>query len=175
MLVNPHDKFFKQMFSKKEVARDFFDNYLPEELLKIVDTESLEIRKDSFIGADYKDRFSDLIYEVNIRNEEGYIYCLFEHKSYTDKLVSLQLLKYLTRIWDLHLKQNKGEKLPVILPIVIYHGQRKYNIKSNFNSLVKELPGTERFVPDFEFLFYNFSSHSKEQIVGSVQLPYMLG
>ncbi|WP_133514341.1 Rpn family recombination-promoting nuclease/putative transposase [Halanaerobium saccharolyticum] len=41
---------------------------------------------------------------------------LIEHKSYPDKEVSLQLLKYITKIWDLYLKQNNSGKLPVVLP-----------------------------------------------------------
>ncbi|WP_255416537.1 MULTISPECIES: Rpn family recombination-promoting nuclease/putative transposase [unclassified Halanaerobium] len=38
------------------------------------------------------------------------------------------ILKYMTEIWDQHLKQNNSEKLPLILPLLIYHGDRRYNM-----------------------------------------------
>lgn len=33
-IQNPHDKFFKVIFSNPLVARDFIENYLPEPILK---------------------------------------------------------------------------------------------------------------------------------------------
>lgn len=63
---------------------------------------------------------------------------LIEHKSYSDKKVSLQLLKYMTKIWELHLKQNNFGKLPVILPLLIHHGGKRYNIDVKFNLIIPE-------------------------------------
>ena len=47
-MATPHDKFFKEMFSKKEVAESFIKNYFPQDLLELFDTDDLEISKDSF-------------------------------------------------------------------------------------------------------------------------------
>ncbi|MGA1874773.1 MAG: Rpn family recombination-promoting nuclease/putative transposase [bacterium] len=48
-LNHPHDKFIKEVLSNRENAQDFFLNYLPESIQAIIDLESLEICKDSFI------------------------------------------------------------------------------------------------------------------------------
>ena len=45
----------------------------------------------------------------------GCVYLLFEHKSYHDKYVHLQILEYMVKIWRLHIKQHKGKS--VNLPI----------------------------------------------------------
>jgi len=37
--VNPHDKFFKEVFSHKDTAGDFLANYLPEPVLKLFDLD----------------------------------------------------------------------------------------------------------------------------------------
>lgn len=50
-LSNPHDKFFKESFSHKEVVESFIQEYLPEAIHKQVDLNSLEILKDSYIAA----------------------------------------------------------------------------------------------------------------------------
>ncbi|RCW86935.1 putative transposase/invertase (TIGR01784 family) [Halanaerobium sp. DL-01] len=57
-MISPHDKFFKEMFSKKEVAESFIKSYLPKELLEIMDSSHLEISKDSFVDKKLKEYFS---------------------------------------------------------------------------------------------------------------------
>jgi predicted transposase YdaD len=63
---------------------------------------------------------------VSIDGKEGFVYLLFEHKSYFDKMTPVQMLGYIVDIWKLYNKQNKNEKLPPIIPILIYHGNRKW-------------------------------------------------
>jgi predicted transposase/invertase (TIGR01784 family) len=173
-MISPHDKFFKEMFSKKDVAESFLKHYLPEKLLSLVDTESLEISKNSFVDSNLKEYFSDIIYKININNNPSYIYCLFEHKSYPDKNAAFQLLKYMTKTWELHLKQNMSIQLPVILPLLIYHGDKRYNVDKNFSAIVNLQPNTKKYVPNFEFLIYDFSDLSKQHIWGNIQLQITL-
>ncbi len=97
---NPHDKFFKEVMSDIENARAFLQNYLPSEILQSIHTESIKIEKDSFIEKDLTEYFADLLFQAKVKNEEAYVYVLFEHKSYNDKNISLQLLKYMTSIWQ---------------------------------------------------------------------------
>jgi len=47
-ISNPHDRFFKDVLSRREAARDFVLHYLPAEVAKLLDVESLEVSKDSF-------------------------------------------------------------------------------------------------------------------------------
>ncbi|NCD35399.1 MAG: hypothetical protein EOL87_18585 [Spartobacteria bacterium] len=34
-VTNPHDKFFREMWSQQEVARDYLANYLPDEVIQM--------------------------------------------------------------------------------------------------------------------------------------------
>ncbi|HDY86840.1 MAG TPA: hypothetical protein ENH82_01850 [bacterium] len=45
-IVNPHDKFFKEVLSRQEVDRDFIVHYLPSDIVGLFDIKSLEIRRD---------------------------------------------------------------------------------------------------------------------------------
>ena len=83
-IVNVHDRIFKEMFSRKDGARDFFANYLPEDILKRLDLERIEIVKDSFIEKELREYFSDILYTVYLSDSPAYLYMLFEHKSYPD-------------------------------------------------------------------------------------------
>ena len=104
---SPHDKLFKETFSHVEVARSFLHNYLPADVIKFLDVDTLEPEKDSFIDKELKESFSDLLFGTDINGRKGYIYFLFEHKSYPDKTVAFQLLKYMTEIWNTKMKKEK--------------------------------------------------------------------
>jgi len=106
-IENPHDKFFKETFSHVEVARSFLHNYLPADVIKFLDVDTLEPEKDSFIDKELEESFSDLLFGTDINGRKGYIYFLFEHKSYPDKTVAFQLLKYMTEIWNTKMKKEK--------------------------------------------------------------------
>lgn len=118
--LNVHDRFFKQVFSEQAVAADFLRNYLPAEVVGLLDLSSLELAKDSFVDERLREKFSDLLYNVKLTDgEPAFVYVLFEHKSYADPLTSLQLLRYMAQIWDLGVRQ-KSQFVPII-PIVVYH------------------------------------------------------
>jgi predicted transposase/invertase (TIGR01784 family) len=121
---NPHDKLFRESMSNRDTAIDFLKNYLPAEVLPCLNLSTLEIAKDSFVSDELQAYYSDILYTVSIAGQTGYVYVLFEHKSYPDRWIHLQLLEYMLKIWRLYLKQQEGKhgvQLPVILPLVLYH------------------------------------------------------
>lgn len=167
-ITNPHDKLFREVWSDKAVAADFLQNYLPEDVLKLVDLSTLEISKDSFIEKELKDYYSDLLYKINLADKPGYVYFLFEHKSYKDRLAPLQVLEYMPKIWRLHLKQHKTEPLPVIIPMFLYHGQGKWK-HTKFSDLMDNSASLlSAYVPDFEYVMLDLTQYSDTEIKGLV-------
>ncbi|TWH55990.1 putative transposase/invertase (TIGR01784 family) [Desulfitobacterium sp. LBE] len=79
LIHNPHDKFFKETFGDVGMARSFLKNYLPQEILALVDLETILPQKDSYIDQELQESFSDLLFQVKIHKNEGYLYFLFEH------------------------------------------------------------------------------------------------
>ncbi|MCF8003021.1 MAG: Rpn family recombination-promoting nuclease/putative transposase [Chromatiaceae bacterium] len=47
---NPHDVYFRERFTRREIAQDFLRQQRPAELLEVVDLDSLEISKDSYVS-----------------------------------------------------------------------------------------------------------------------------
>ena len=176
-IQNPHDKFFKEIFGKVEVARDFFSNYLPQNILNIIDIDTIESQKDSFINEELKESFSDLLFKVNINNTEGYIYFLFEHKSYPSKDIAFQLLKYMIEIWEAKIKKEELNKLPVIIPLVIYHGTERWKastaLKEMINGYDKLPEDVKVYIPNYEYLLYDISRYTDEEIKGEAQLKIL--
>ncbi len=101
-IINPHDHFFKATFARRETALSFLQTYLPAEIVQIFDFSTFEISKDTFVDSEFKDSSSDILYKVGLYSGgQSCIYVLFEHKSYQDRMVAFQILKYMTNVWDL--------------------------------------------------------------------------
>jgi len=174
-LNNPHDKLFRETWSRKTEVRSFLTHYLPAELAQSLDLESLVICKDSFVAEQLQDWFSDILYMVNMHEQPVYLYLLFEHKSTPDRLVHLQLLEYMVQIWRLHLKQGGSDELPMILPIVIAHGQRRWHYGLHLSDLLSEPKELLRpYLPDFTFLLYDLVGWTDAEIHGTLLLRIVL-
>ena len=170
-LHNPHDVFFKETFGRKEVAKSFFETYLPENIHNLLDFNSLEILKDTWVDKELSEHFSDIVYKVKIKKKPSFIYLLFEHKSYTDIWLYFQLLRNMVKIWENYLKQTKkANKLPAIIPIVIYHGTKPWDNDNSFASLFEKNKDIENYIPCFKAEVFDISHIPDEQIRGEVIL-----
>ena len=175
---NPHDKFFKQMMTKKETAADIIKTYFPKELSETIDTRTLKIYKDTFIDEQNAENESDILYEVMMGGQDAYIYLLFEHKSYDYKFTALQLLKYMYNIWDLDIKQKTvfgRRKLKPILPFVFYSSEEPWTRGTSFSNQMEKLPEyMKKYTPDFEFFMLNLNTIDFDDIKGDVETKIML-
>ena len=172
-ITNPHDAFFKEILSREEHARDFLHHYLPGHVSSMLDLASLHICKDSFVDKDLREYFSDLLYQVNIRGESGFIYLLFEHKSYPEKYISIFLLRNMTKLWELYLKRGAipAHGFPVIIPLVVYHGKRQWNIGQSLSSLFAVSDESLNiYLPDFRYELCDLSRIKDEEIKGVITL-----
>jgi predicted transposase YdaD len=103
---------------------------------------------------------------------QGFIYVLFEHKSYYDRFVHLQLLEYMVKIWRLHIKQHeeKPVRLPIVIPLLVCHGRKEWpenteRLSSLLSGPVDELAG---YIPDFGFQLYDLLRYSDDKIKGTI-------
>ena len=172
-VVNPHDKVFKTAYSDLENARSLLSDRLSDKVLKLVDLNTLEISKDSFIEKDLSEYYSDLLYKVKLTDgSRGFIYVLFEHKSYYDRFVHLQLLEYMVKIWRMFIKQHKKQPdyLPIVIPLLVCHARKEWpddtvRLASLLSGPVEDLRG---YIPDFGFELYDLHRFSDDQIKGTI-------
>lgn len=161
-----------------KVARDFVRSYLPKEIVQMIDLTTIKPDKDSFIEKELQEYFSDLLLHVTFKGKESCLYLLFEHKSYLYKPISLQLLKYMVMIWERALNKEKAVELPIILPLVVYHGESLWQIpksfKTSFAAMEESAALFEKYIPEFKYLLYDLSPMSKEEIRGEAKLRIYL-
>ena len=122
-----HDSSFKVMMANKKLATEFFNQHLPLPIKKLIDFESLELCKESYIDNELSLSAVDVLYKAHFNEKPGYLYIISEHQSRVDKLMPFRLLKYMIKIMDHHIKSYDIDRLPVIFPMVFYHGQHSWN------------------------------------------------
>ena len=150
---NPHDKFFKELLSKRANARDFFRYYLPPEIVAELDLRKIELVNDDFIDEALNEHLADLLYRVKLKHgDEAFVFVLFEHKSAPEKFVAFQILRYIVRLWE-RLEMQGSKNLPPVYPIVIYTGRKRWRSNRDIRSLVsiKNNSPLLKFVPKFEY------------------------
>ncbi len=129
--VTTHDKLFRGSLEQLPIARDFFEAHLSKHVLARVKLDTLKLEPGSFIDEAHKELRTDILYSVQIDEREGYIFLSVEHQSTPDKLMGFRLLNYACRVWQRYIDQYEGkslpDKLPVVLPLVIYSGKVAYN------------------------------------------------
>ena len=179
---NPHDTLFKEILGKEENAKEFLKEYLPSDILEIIEIESISIESESFITKELRRYYSDVLYKVKMQGEEGYIYILLEHKSYYERFVGLQVLEYMTKIWRRELESIEEEsrgsyKLPFILPIVVYHGEKRQVKRIKMSEIIQVREERLKiYIPEFVYEWYNIREISEEKIrsIGLSELVLML-
>ena len=92
------------------------------------------VEPESLIDEEARTHRTDLLLQFSrprrggaTRAASAYVYVLYEHKSYSYRWVTVQLLRYMATIWQRltgETDKHGDGLLPEILPVVIYHGKR---------------------------------------------------
>lgn len=161
--VNIHDRFFKETFLKKEEVKDLISHFFPANIVAKLDLDSLHLDNNSYIDEELNENFSDLLYNCKFKGKvEVKISILFEHKSKQPDYPHIQILKYMIKIWESNIKQKS--KLIPIIPIIIYHGEKKREHKKFESYLSGTDPSLFPFLPVFDYRITDLSDYSDDEI-----------
>ena len=77
-------------------------------------------------------------------------------------------------IWEAKSKKEKADELPVIVPLVVYHGKDRWKIGTTLGETItgyKNLPeAIKKLVPNYKYLLYDLSQYTDDEIKGEAQL-----
>ena len=127
-IQTPHDAIAKTFLYDVEIAKDFLEAHLPDEIKKYCDLSSLTLESSSFIEKNLAQHFSDILHKVRFTDggdlRDGYIYTLVEHQSTPDELLPFRILRYQTAIIKRHIEKYECKKLPIVASLVLYNGKK---------------------------------------------------
>jgi len=167
-IASQHDKYFKEIFSRKEEMSDFITNALPQ-IAQFINIDTLQLDTTQYIDKKLQIGYSDIVYNCVYKNKiELKIALLFEHKSQTEDFPHLQLLGYMLKIWQTNIKQ-KQHLMPVI-PILFYHGSEDWNNKKFEDYFIGIDETLKKYLPTFDYELINTKNFSDEQIKQMFQM-----
>ncbi|MFQ3851660.1 Rpn family recombination-promoting nuclease/putative transposase [Leptospira interrogans] len=175
---NPHDRLIRETFQDKKEAAIFFKNTLSPEVVKLLDIEKLELSESSFISEELKQEQTDLLFQIPLKSgNKTNVYLLFEHKSYLDNSIYIQLLGYLTEIY--RNQHRNGEPISVVIPFVFYHGEKEWKLGSRlldqFVLTNQEVDILKDFIPNFKIDLFDLKEIELKDKLESITFQVTLG
>ncbi len=156
-MIGPiHSNFVIDTLSQPAFAREFFTVLLAPEIAGLLRLETIEVVPGSFIDESLRATQSDLLFSAcRTDGGEQKIYLLLEHKSHPDAQLLHQLRGYINRILDRQIAE--GADLSPVLPVVLYHGQRRWELPGRFSESFQMSPAArlalKSFLLDFGYVF----------------------
>ncbi|MDY7226146.1 Rpn family recombination-promoting nuclease/putative transposase [Hyalangium rubrum] len=123
-MSGPHDLFVRLTFGHPEHAAAELRAALPVELVSQVDWDTLHRESGSVIDPELRETESDLLFSARLRGGGALLfYVLIEHQSSVDRWMALRMLRYVVRQLERWRQEHPDQEvLPLILPLVLYHG-----------------------------------------------------
>jgi hypothetical protein len=154
-----HDRGYKRLFSHPAAVEELLRGFLREDWTARLDFSTLENVGNDFITAGLGERHSDLVWRLRFRGEgEGwfYLYLLLELQSTSDPFMAVRLLSYVGLLLEEIIRREKlkpGDRLPVVLPLVLHSGKRPWRAPRDLESLFVEVPESLRqYLPRLRYL-----------------------
>ena len=168
----PHDRFSKSAFSERQVVREYLTQFLPPGLVQKMDIDTLEQQKDSYLDQQLREHFSDVVYTCAYGKSKVNLTFLLEHKSYVPPRPWLQLLRYLVNAYEAQVKAELSEKtelskgkLTPVIPIVVYHGDDRWNIRPIAAYFAEVDEFVRPHIPEFAYLLTDLSQYPEKALM----------
>ena len=164
---DPHDRLFKRVMSDEANVRQFIKEFLPKDISSQIDLKEMKLIPTEKVKG-YNKYYMDIAVECYISDTKGQLYFVFEHKSYPDPGVLLQILSYMTVTWDEQRKKNVP--LTPIIPVVIYHGFSSWNITTHFQGQFDSLnESIKPYIPEFNYVLVDLTQMPNDEIEQKAQ------
>ena len=174
----PFDTLFRTAFEKRETAKELTLFLFPKRHAGRLGGARVTVEPESLVDARARTHRTDLLLEFTWpRRTAGtssartaYVYVLYEHKSYRYRWVTVQLLRSMATIWQRHAperKRDRNEPLPEILPVVLYHGEERWNAPLQFAELIANGLDSPH-VPHYRPVFVDLTEIPDERLTGSL-------
>ena len=155
-----HDKLFKIILSNKQEAAKFMNKVLKINY-KIM-AEKLELYNKEYITTKFEKMESDIVYKIAEKNT----YMIIEHQSIVDRSMPYRIFQYtaelLREVIEKYKVKNINYLQPRIIAIVLYTGNRKWNIQ-NIDDLQAPLEGYKKIKPPY--ILVDINKFSKRELL----------
>ena len=158
-----HDKMFKEMLSDKKSTVDFINSFLHLNLAESdIEEDDIEKYEKEFRTSEFSNVEADVVYKIKNKN----VFILIEHQSSVDYKMSYRIMRYKYAIIESAIDKKrlkeKSYRIPMVIPIVLYTGKRKWK-KLLINDIEEKVEGyAENWL---EYTLIDVNEFSNEQLL----------
>ncbi len=166
--MTDHDHSYKLLFSHPRMVEDLLRGFVHEEWVERIDFSTLERVSGSYVSTDLREREDDIVWRVRLRGEWIYVYLLLEFQSRPDPFMALRMLVYVGLLYQELVKQKQltgAGRLPPVLPLVLYNGEKAWRAPLQMEELIEPLPGgLADYRPRMRYLLLDESAYPAEEL-----------
>lgn len=155
-MAHHHDHSYKLLFSHPEMIKDLLIGFVKEDWVTQLDFSTLEKVSGSYVTDTLQNREDDIVWRVRWGETWLYVYLLIEFQSRIDTYMAVRIMSYLGLLYQVLIRQKAFTpegKLPPVLPIVLYNGEKRWDATHNVADLIEPLPGgLTRYRPELTYL-----------------------
>ena len=166
-MATPHDAAWKLLFSFPDMVRDLLAGFVLPECVGALDLATLEPGSATFVSDTLRERFEDRVWRACRHDRRLDLMVCLEFQSTVDRTMAVRVLDYSALLYQELLRNRerrqaaqtksggkdckgrrgrvKPEPLPPVLPIVLYHGRKRWRAKEDVAGLCT--PSGERLAP----------------------------
>lgn len=173
-----HDSGYKGLYSHPEMVEDLLRGFVKEEWIDRLDFSTLERVNASFVSSSLKERHDDVIWKVRWGKNWLYVYLLIEFQSGIDYSMAVRIMTYIGLLYESLINEKivkpdnreplDGElpnRLPPVLPIVLYNGSKRWDAAKDVRDLVQTVPGgLEKYRPSLTYLLIDEGAFSSSEL-----------
>lgn len=166
MINNKHDTWARAVLMNKKEASIFINLALELKEEYKIEENKLILQDNRFVTKSFYNKETDILYKIENKN----VYVLIEHQSTVDKHMAKRIIEYIVEIIRKDEKNRKIEdskyKLPLVIPIVLYTGKRKWKAEKSIIQIQERLPGykNENFG---EYVLIDTNEYNEEKLLNT--------
>ena len=168
--MGQHDLSYRLFFSHPRMIQDLLREIVGERWVERIDFNSGQLVDSTFISPQHENRESDLIWRFRRKDggEPVFVYILMEFQARPDPSMPARLMGYVGMLYQRLMRsrsRKSWQKLPLIIPVVVYNGEEPWDVSTDLGSLIGDLdPSAEIYRPQLRYLLVDESRYPLEEL-----------
>ena len=163
-----HDAAYKDLFSHPRMVEDLLRGFAAPEWSDALDFTTLEKLPAEYVSDDLRRRHGDLVWRLRFQETWLYLLVMLEFQSSTDPYMAVRILVYIGLLYqDLIRRGALGpdERLPPVLPVVLYNGRRRWTAPVEVADLIAPVgEALARFQPSQRYFLLDQGSCGEDDL-----------
>ena len=135
-----HDENYKRLFASPLMVQDVLRACLPAHRLAAADLSSLGKLSPEYVSDELRTRHGDTVWHLRLGRRPAFLLVLLEFQARDDHWMALRILTYtgllLQELVRSRPPEIAGERLPALLPVVLYNGSRPWTAAADLRALI---------------------------------------